>query len=884
MSHCSISQLTSLPLRRSLVLSLVRRLSAPLLMLLALCSPLLLTAPSAWAALPAGSRAYSWGHNNRGELGNNSTTKSSVPIRVDSSGVLKGKTITQIAVGGYHSLALCSDGTLAAWGDNVFGQLGNNSRTDSPVPVPVLVDSSGVLSGKTVAQIAAGFSHSMALCSDGTLVAWGYDGNSQLGTGRGATSPVPVLVDQSEDLRGKTVTQIVAGGLHSLALCSDGTLLAWGDNNYGQLGNNSTFNAYVPARVDSSGVLSGKTITQIAAGYSHTLALCSDGTLVAWGLNGQVQLGNNSRTNSSVPVLVDTSGVLRGKTVTQIAAGGLHSMALCSDGTLAAWGYNSYGELGTGDLFTSPVPVLVDSSGVLSGKTITQIAAGYFHSMALCSDGTLIAWGDNDDGQLGNNSTAQSWVPVLVDSSGVSQLMRGSMSRHTLVLAAPANTPPVVNSVTIAPANPKTNGTLTTTVEASDADGNNLTYSYVWRKNDAVIPGETGPSLDLSKPTNGNDGDIIDVIVTAHDGTSDSEPQAANSVQISNIAPQVLSVNPYDSSDRVGAKRTFMVRMRDINSASDIREMWLLINTTLDWSGGATLIYRPSASSPSEGQLFLRSGDNFLPPIQIGKGARSTAVLDNGAVRVAATDVSVTADNDGETLTLSITATIRDGLVGQNTVFARVQDSDGAVDLTSFSDEFGFIFSGFYTVTPQFAGNTNTPPTLSKLTPGITTTTLNAQGIAPSTQTFGFFAKDEDGLGDIESVWFLANKTRGSKNSATFVYYPRTRRLVLRSDDDSSILGGGRIGQPGIIENSQVRVDLSNVKLTIVDGKSFGLTLPLQAKTGLLGKNGVWLRVQDSTGITSLDGDDLGFVRKGNWDIKKVEGTGADPKPSGAAS
>ncbi len=346
--------------------------------------------------------------------------------------------------------------------------------------------------------------------------------------------------------------------------------------------------------------------------------------------------------------------------------------------------------------------------------------------------------------------------------------------------------------------------------------------------------------------------------------------------------PEVLSVSPSGANDPVGAKRTFALTVSDPNGAGDISNAWLLINTRLDWSAGATLIYEPSAGSPTDGQLLLRQGDNFLPPIQVGSGASSSAVLDNGAVRVVATDVTIT--TNGNALTVTLPLTIRDGLVGHNILFGRAEDRNGQVDPDSQAGDSGFVSEGSYIVTPQFNGATNRAPTLSKLTPGATNTTLNGSGLAPAAQNFGFFVQDADGIGDIDSVWFLANKTRGWNNSATFVYYPRTRRLVLRSDDGNSFLGGGQIGSPGIIENSQVRVDLSKVKVSILgDGKSFGLTLPLQAKTGLVGNNGVWLRVQDNTGITSPDGDDLGFVLKGNWNVKAATAP-RDTKPSNGNS
>ena len=214
-----------------------------------------------------------------------------------------------------------------AWGSNSDGQLGNNSTTHSGGGL-VAVDTSGVLSGKTIVAVAAGGRHSLALCSDGTMAAWGWNHRGQLGNNSTTDSSVPVAVVTSGVLAGKTIIAVTAGDFHSLALCSDGTLAAWGWNGGGQLGNNSTTDSSVPVAVDRSGVLSGKMVVAVATGSSHSLALCSDGTTAAWGRNDTGQLGNNSTTDSNVPVAVDTSGVLAGKTVIAVTAGDYHSLAL----------------------------------------------------------------------------------------------------------------------------------------------------------------------------------------------------------------------------------------------------------------------------------------------------------------------------------------------------------------------------------------------------------------------------------------------------------------------------------------------------------------------------------------------------------------------------
>ncbi|BCM88810.1 hypothetical protein IAD21_00652 [Abditibacteriota bacterium] len=447
------------------------------------------------------------------------------------------------------------------------------------------------------------------------------------------------------------------------------------------------------------------------------------------------------------------------------------------------------------------------------------------------------------------------------------------------------NSVPVITVVAVNPVAPDL---LTAYVAATDDDGDPLNYTYAWRKNGELVAADFNykETLDLSKPGVGDDGDSITVTVTASDGIASSTGEPVFPLIVGNRLPAVFSVSPQDVTDTVGSPRTFTLVMSDGNGARDIKEMWLLINTTLDWSGGATLIYRPSAASPTNGLLYLRQGDAFLPPIKVGTGSSSTDVLDNGAVRVVGSDVAVRLSRDGNFITLTLPVIVREGLAGENTLFARVQDGDGATDPAAQPGEFGFLRDGHYTVWSPTRSSTNTAPTLSKLTPGATYTTLNAAGIAPAPQTFGFFVQDADGTTDIESVWFLAGKVRSWAHSATFVYYPRTRRLYLRSDDGSTFLGGGRIGSEGIIENSQVRVDLSKVILRIYpDGKSLGLSLPLQGKSGLLGHNTIWLRVQDTRGATSPDGDDLGFVNKDkpktkptyNWDLKS--GTKADPAP-----
>ena len=430
----------------------------------------------------AGTRVFDWGYNFHGELGNNSTTNSPVPVAMYTDDVLSGKTVIAVAGGHYHSLALYSDGSVAAWGDNNFGQLGNNSATDSSVPVAVIT--TGVLAGKTVIAVAAGERHSLALCSDGSVAAWGGNNEGQLGDGTTNPSPVPVAVntEPGSALHGRTVIALAAGEEYSLALCSDGSVAAWGGNVDSQLGDGTTNPSLIPVAVNTEpgSALHGKTVIALAAGDSHSMALCSDGSVATWGYNGNGQLGSNSMDSSNVPVAVTTAGVLSGKTVIAVAAGGAHSLALCSDGRVAAWGYNGRGQLGNNSTTDSRVPVLVTiSEGDLWGKTVIAVAAGRVHSLALCSDGSVAAWGYNSTGQLGNNSFTDSRVPVAGSTTPLpaeARFIAGAAGGyHSIGLVA---SPPYPTVTTLAATDLTTTGaTLHGTVNANNNDST-MSFEY----------------------------------------------------------------------------------------------------------------------------------------------------------------------------------------------------------------------------------------------------------------------------------------------------------------------------------------------------------------------------------------------------------------------
>jgi len=428
-------------------------------------------------------RLLSWGADEGGQLGDGGTLNRLLPVPVVMTGVLAGKTITSVAMGAAQSFALCADGSLAAWGSNGFGQLGNNGIADSAVPV--WVDRSGVLAGKTIVAVATGAYHALVLCSDGSLAAWGSNSSGQLGDGTTTNRNVPVLVSRTGVLAGKTVVKIGTGSLHSLAICADGSIATWGSNTYGQLGNRTTLDSSLPVLVDGSGVLAGKTVVAVAGGGSHSIALCTDGTLATWGANDSSQLGSNGVSIDGIafPVLVLRTGALSGKTAVAIAAGASYSLALCSDGTLTEWGRNFDGQLGIGTSgstgYSAWQPVQPDQAGVLSGRSIAAMSAGWANTLVLCTDGTLATWGDNRDGQLGDGSTTNSNLPVQVNTSALQAgeriLTGNTASLNNVVLVA---TPPPPAATTLAATTPgDTSVTLNGSVNANGFT-TSVTFDY----------------------------------------------------------------------------------------------------------------------------------------------------------------------------------------------------------------------------------------------------------------------------------------------------------------------------------------------------------------------------------------------------------------------
>ncbi|WP_258334410.1 RCC1 domain-containing protein [Bifidobacterium asteroides] len=394
-------------------------------------------------AVGSDGNAYAWGFNNYGQLGNGNTSNRNTPVIVKKpAGVSDDFTYVQVSAGTDHSLAVGSDGYAYAWGNNNNGQLGNNITSFSSVPVRVCDPSTGsnADTGLKAIQVSAGRLFSLAIDQDGNIWAWGYNDNGQLGNGKtsGTNTPQSVLLDPKHASTVLKAVQVSAGDFHSLAIDQDGNTWAWGRNDYGQLGNGKT--SGTNANPTPSSVLldpkHANTVlkaVQVSAGGSLSLAIDQDGNTWAWGHNDYGQLGNGrtSSLRNPVPSSVllnpkDTSTVLK---AVQVSAGWAHSLAVDTDGNAWAWGQNNYGKLGNNTTSDQHSPVKVfasDQSTSAAGSWLNtaQISAGGNHSLAIGKDGNTSAWGFNRYGQLGNGTTSGNDanrvpVPVTFDLSPV---------------------------------------------------------------------------------------------------------------------------------------------------------------------------------------------------------------------------------------------------------------------------------------------------------------------------------------------------------------------------------------------------------------------------------------------------------------------------------
>ena len=343
---------------------------------------------------------WCWGRNDDGQLGDGTTTERltpGAPVTLPSSG--RARSVT---VGYHHTCALLTDGKVSCWGSNSSGQLGTGMNTLSrTTPSPPIT-----LQSFQAKAISAGGSHTCALHDDGSIACWGYNAYGQLGDG--GTNNQFSTHDVVWMPGGSTAVAVTTGLEHTCALKPDGAMFCWGRNLNGQLGDGSSVNRTSAVAVS---VTAGVKATAIEAGRFHTCALLTGGEVTCWGDNYWGQLGTGTSgagTNLSAPSGTVTLPGSQ-QQATALAVGDQHSCVVLDTGGASCWGYNAQGGVGDGSNINRSSPVLVNAQS--GGVSLRSLGAGYLHTCAVLGNGTVSCWGSNTHGQLGDGTTVDRNAP-----------------------------------------------------------------------------------------------------------------------------------------------------------------------------------------------------------------------------------------------------------------------------------------------------------------------------------------------------------------------------------------------------------------------------------------------------------------------------------------
>ena len=377
-----------------------------------------------------------WGDNSMDQLGTGVIGHSATPVHVLASPTATLANVSKLISGADHTCALLTDKTVWCWGANSDGQLGNGTTADNSTPTQVLgIGGSGFLSN--VSQISAGYGHTCALITGG-VVCWGADDGGQLGNGAALPADHSLYPVQVVGVGGTgflpAMSQLSAGGWFTCAR-SSGSLYCWGSNYNGQLGNGSSgdgFGSWSPVQVKSDATHTVDDATDLSSGSTHACAIRAGGMVWCWGNNYYGQLGNGdsgSSADQAYPVKITGS-----LTASQVSAGELSTClirSVISAGTVYCWGYNANGELGNNSSDDSSLSVQVDGpDGVGSLTGATQLSVGTMHVCARLGDASVVCWGGNYSGELGDGTRFGSLFPTYTSLTSVSSVTANGDDGH----------------------------------------------------------------------------------------------------------------------------------------------------------------------------------------------------------------------------------------------------------------------------------------------------------------------------------------------------------------------------------------------------------------------------------------------------------------------
>jgi alpha-tubulin suppressor-like RCC1 family protein len=357
-----------------------------------------------------------WGRNFWGQIGDGTDDSRSLPTTVLAPNGAKPLTgVAQIDVG-FHTCARLTNGQGLCWGGNEAGQLGNGTTNPSPLPRGVTLPSGLRLTG--IAQIGAGLYFSCARLTSGHVRCWGDNAGGQIGDGTTTDRRRATLVTLPGGAPLTGVTQLSVGSEHACAKTTASQVRCWGTNNSGALGDGTTTSrgrARLVLNGPGTGPLGG--VVQVMAGNGHTCFRVAGGQVRCVGQNGNGELGDGTQVNRRRPVVVRASAGAGPLTGVQLlgTSGGHQTCVRVQGPQVRCWGDNGDGRLGDGTVISRSRPVTVlDPTGTIPLGGVAHVSTGYHFTCARLSSGQARCWGNNDDGQLGDGTTTDRWLPVVV--------------------------------------------------------------------------------------------------------------------------------------------------------------------------------------------------------------------------------------------------------------------------------------------------------------------------------------------------------------------------------------------------------------------------------------------------------------------------------------
>ncbi|MDA8545546.1 hypothetical protein N9K60_02030 [Candidatus Poseidoniales archaeon] len=340
-----------------------------------------------------------WGRNDKGQLGDGTTIDRNTPVQTSSLG--NGRTAIALTTGPDQTCAILDNGSVSCWGNSYIAY----------GPNPTQISSLGL--GRTAVAISASQDHTCAILDDGSVRCWGRNAQGQLGDGTNSPSANPI---QTSSLgTGRTAIAISTGGQFTCVILDDGSVSCWGDNYNGALGDGTSTTRNTPALTSSLGT--GRTAVAISSGYGHTCVILDNGSVSCWGDNYNGALGDGTLINHrKTPALTSSLGT--GRTAVSISVGG-HACVILDDGNVSCWGSNYEGQLGNGNTTNRNTPVQTSSFG--PGRTVVGLASGSDHTCSILDNRSVSCWGHNDHGRLGDGTSTSRSTPAQTSSLGVNR-------------------------------------------------------------------------------------------------------------------------------------------------------------------------------------------------------------------------------------------------------------------------------------------------------------------------------------------------------------------------------------------------------------------------------------------------------------------------------